>query len=280
VAVVGVRPLPKRLLKRGLRALGYELHRAGSLQPTTPSWVAVTPDYRHTERMANRTYRPPELGGHPMPAGGDVRVKYLLYFMDFRGLRVLELGPRDGHHSIMLEKLGASEIVSVEGRRENFEDCLRTKERYGLERTTFHLADIEELAAGRAEQPFAGAFDVVFCTGLLYHLADPGRTLDWCREQAGELFLQTHYVEEGAAERYWPPHFEDGTYGHRGRNYRVKLFREEADNVRSGLSERSVWLHERDLLELIRQAGFGRVSVLGKDVHAGLPHITVLAQAS
>jgi hypothetical protein len=50
--------------------------------------------------------------------------------------------------------------------------------------------------------------------------------------------------------------------------------------VRSGLSERSVWLAERDLLELIRRAGFERVSVLGKDVHAGLPHITVLAAAS
>jgi hypothetical protein len=280
VASFSLGRLPKRLLKRGLRALGYELHRVGSLEHGTPSWVAVTRDYRHTERMANRGYRPPELGGRPMPAGGDVRVKYLLYFMDFRGLRVLELGPRDGHHSIMLEKMGAREVVSIEGRRENYEDCLRTKERYGLDRTTFYLADIEALAAGRAGPPFTGTFDVVFCTGLLYHLTDPGRTLDWCREQAGELFLQTHYVEEAAAERYWPPHFEDGMYSHRGHDYRVKLFREEPDNIRSGLSESSVWLYERDLLELIRRAGFARVSVLGKDVHAGLPHITVLAQAT
>jgi hypothetical protein len=270
---------PKRLLKRGLRALGYELHRVGSLEPATPSWLPVTRTYRHTERMANRVYRPRELGGHPMPLGGDVRVKYLLYFMDFRGLRVLELGPRDGHHSIMLEKLGAREVVAIEGRRENFEDCLRTKERYGLERTTFYLADVEELAAGRSEPPFTGTFDVVFCAGLLYHLTDPGRTLDWCREQAGELFLQTHYVEEGAAERYWPAHFRDGVYSHRGHDYRVKLFREEPDNIRSGLSESSVWLGEPDLLELIRRAGFDRASVLGKDVHAGLPHITVLAEA-
>ena len=269
----------KRLLKRGLRALGYELHRVGSLEPTRPSWLPVTRDYPHTERMANRAYRPP-LGGQPMPLGGDVRVKYLLYFMDFRGQRVLELGPRDGHHSIMLEKMGAREIVAIEGRRENFEDCLRTKERYGLERTTFYLADIEELAAGRAEPPFTETFDVVFCAGLLYHLTDPGRTLDWCREQAAELFLQTHYVETAAAERYWPPHFQDGVYVHRGHDYRAKLFREELDNIRSGLSERSVWLSEPDLLGLIRQAGFERVSVLGKDVHAGLPHITVLAEAS
>ena len=270
----------KRLLKRGLRRLGFEVRRAGALEQRAPSWVPVTGDYQHTERMANRFYRPAQLGGQPMPRGGDERVKYLLYFLDVRGLRVLELGPRDGHHSIMLEKMGAREIVSIEGRRENLETCLRAKERYGLEKTTFYLGDIEELAAGRVEPPFAGTFDLVFCTGLLYHLTDPGRALEWCRRQAPALFLQTHYVEEAALERYWSSGFGDGVYRHRGHDYRVKLFREEADNIRSGLSEQSVWLYERDLLALIREAGFARVSVLGKDVHAGLPHITVLAEES
>jgi hypothetical protein len=280
VAQSDLRLSPKGLLKRGLRALGYEVRRVGALEQSTPSWLRATGDFRPTERMANRVYRPPQLGGHPMPPGGDERVKYLLYFMDFRGLRVLELGPRDGHHSVMLEKMGAREIVSIEGRRENFEDCLRTKERYGLEQTTFYLGDIEELAAGTVEPPFAGTFDVVFCTGLLYHLTEPGRALDWCRRQAAELFLQTHYVEEAALERYWASDFRDGVYGHHQRDYRVKLFREEPDNIRSGLSEWSVWLYERDLLAVIRGAGFERVSVLGKDVHAGLPHITILAAAS
>jgi 2-polyprenyl-3-methyl-5-hydroxy-6-metoxy-1,4-benzoquinol methylase len=271
---------PKRLVKRLLRALGYEVRRVGALEQTAPSWLPVTAEFRHTERMANRSYRPPHLGGHPMPRGGDERVKYLLYFMDFRGLRVLELGPRDGHHSIMLEKMGAREIVAIEARRENVAECLRTKDRYRLERTTFHRDDVEELAAGRVEAPFRGSFDVVFCTGLLYHLTDPGQVLEWCRQQADELFVQTHYVEEAARARYWPSHFRDDVYRHRDHEYLVKRFREEPGNMRSGLSEWSTWLYEGDLVALVRRAGFERVSVLGKDVHAGLPHITILANAA
>jgi predicted RNA methylase len=272
--------VPKRVVGRVLRALGYEVRRAGALEPPVPSWIPVTRDFRHTVRMANRAYRPPQLDGQPMPRGGDERLKYLLYFQDFRGLRILELGPRDGHHTIMLEKMGAREIVSIEGRSENVEVCLRAKERYGLDNTTFYLADIEALAAGKLDAPFEGRFDIVFCTGLLYHLTDPGRTLDWCRRQADELFLQTHYVEEAAPKRYWPEHFRDGVYRHREHDYRVKRFREDLGNVRSGLNEWSVWLYERDLLTLIRRAGFERASLLGKDIHAGLPHVTIWAQAA
>lgn len=268
------------MVGRALRALGYEVRRAGALEPPVPSWIPVTRDFRHTVRMANRAYRPPQLDGQPMPRGGDERLKYLLYFQDFRGLRVLELGPRDGHHTIMLEKMGAREIVSIEGRSENVEVCLRAKERYGLDNTTFYLADIEALAAGKLDAPFEGRFDIVFCTGLLYHLTDPGRTLDWCRRQADELFLQTHYVEEAAPKRYWPESFRDGVYRHREHDYRVKRFREDLGNVRSGLNEWSVWLYERDLLTLIRRAGFERASLLGKDIHAGLPHVTIWAQAA
>lgn len=256
------------------------MRRAGSLRADPPAWVHVTPDFRHTERMANRTYRPPRVPYERMPRAGDVRAKYLLYFLDLRDLRVLELGPRDGHQSVMLEKLGAREVVALEGRRENLDHCLRTKERYGLDRTSFHLADVEALADGRLAPPFEGTFDLVFCAGLLYHLREPGRVLEWCRRQSPTLFLQTHYVEEGAAGRYRRREFRDMTYRHGAHEYRAKLFEEEAGNPRTGLAPTSVWLYERDLLALVERAGFEHVSVLGKDVHASLPHITVLAQSS
>ena len=270
----------KRLGKRILRRLGYEVRRVGSLRAEPPAWIEVTPDFRHTERMANRAYRPPPVRYERMPRGGDVRVKYLLYFLDLRDLRVLELGPRDGHQSIMLEKLGASDVVAVEGRRENLEHCLRTKERYGLDRTTFHLADVEALADGRLAPPFEGTFDLVYCAGLLYHLQQPARVLEWCGRQAPTLFLQTHYVEEAAADRYRHPGFRETSYRDGEHEYRAMAFDEEAGNPRAGLRASSIWLYERDLLAAIERAGFDRVSVLGKDVHASLPHITVLAEKS
>jgi 2-polyprenyl-3-methyl-5-hydroxy-6-metoxy-1,4-benzoquinol methylase len=270
----------KRLAKRILHRLGYEVRRVGSLETDPPPWMHLTRDFRPSERMANRTYRPLRVERERMPYFGDARVKYLLYFMDFRDLRVLELGPREGHHSIMLEKMGAREVVALEGRRENLELCMRTKERYRLDRTSFHLADVEALAEGRLRPPFEGTFDLVFCAGLLYHLREPARVLEWCRRQAPTLFLQTHYIEEAASTRYSRSSFQDATYSHGGHEYRAKIFEEEPGNPRTGLRQTSVWLHERDLLALIKLAGFEHVSVLGKDVHWTLPHITILAESS
>jgi hypothetical protein len=270
----------KRIAKPVLRRLGYEVRRIGSLHASPPPWMEVTADFRHTERMANRAYRPPPVRYERMPRAGDVRVKYLLYFLDLRDLRVLELGPRDGHQSIMLEKLGAKEVVALEGRRENLEHCLRTKERYALDRTTFHLADVEALAEGQVASPFQGTFDLVYSAGLLYHLQKPAAVLEWCSRQAPTLFLQTHYVEEAAADRYEGPEFHEMTYRHGDHEYRAKAFEEEAGNLRAGLRATSIWLYERDLLTAIERAGFDTVSVLGKDVHASLPHITVLAERS
>ena len=242
--------------------------------------MQLTRDFRPSERMANRTYRPPRVEYERMPYFGDARAKYLLYFMDFRDLRVLELGPREGHHSIMLEKMGAREVVALEGRGENLQLCLRTKERYGLGRTSFHLADVEALAEGRSPPPFAGTFDLVFCAGLLYHLREPARVLEWCRRQAQTLFLQTHYIEQAASARYLPHSFHEATYRHRGHDYRAKIFEEEPGNPRTGLAQTSVWLYEPDLLALMKVAGFDHVSVLGKDVQWTLPHITILAESS
>lgn len=269
----------KRFLQRSLRTLGYDVRRVGTLTETTPAWIPSTDAFPYTERMANRSYRPPRRPYELTQRDGDRRLRYLLYFLDLRGLRVLELGPRIGHHSVMLEKLGVRETVSIEGQRQNFEECLRTKARYGLDRTTFYLADIEELAAGNREPPFEGGFDLVFCAGLLYHLPEPAPALEWFRQQAGTLFLQTHYVEQAALDRYWPEQFSESTYRHRGHEYRVKIFREERGNPRSGLSAISLWAYEEDLLAMIERAGFAHVSVLGKDVHGGLPHITVLAES-
>lgn len=251
-----------------------------------PSWIAVADDWEADTRMANRSYRPPRLSYERWGWSDDQRLKYLLYFMDFRDLRVLELGPRRGHHSIMLEKLGVRETVSVEGRPENYERCLRTKERYGLDKTQFYLADIEALAAGE-KAPFHGPFDLVFCAGLLYHLAEPGRALEWFRTQAPSLFLQTQYVEEAAPESYPKPVFRAGMYPHNGREYPTLILRENEQNPRGGLAGYSTWLYERDLIFLIEEAGFGRVHVLGKDLGGApfvarprrTPHISILAEA-
>jgi hypothetical protein len=46
----------------------------------------------------------------------------------------------------------------------------------------------------------------------------------------------------------------------------------------SGMSPMSVMLYEEDLLSLLREVGYSRISVLGKDLQNDFPHITILAE--
>jgi SAM-dependent methyltransferase len=261
----------KKAIKWTLAQWGYELKRATPWRPTTEGeWISA-------EQMANRAYRPSPLGYASPTLGDDTRFRYLLYFLDVRGQRVLELGPRRGHHTVMLDKLGAREIVGVEGRPANIAICEETKERYQLTSATYVCQNIERLAEG--ESPlFEPDFDLVFCLGLLYHLPDPAIAVRWMRSQAPVLFLGTHYVEPSARGHYKPPAFEGGSFTHNGRSYPAKLFQEWGEtDPNGGLSSYSTWLYEPDLIELVREAGYSRVDVLGKDVQAGHPHLTILA---
>src|SRR5262249_33021512 len=201
------------------------------------------------------------------------RLKYILYFLDLREQRVLEIGPLYGTHSFMLEKLGVRETVAVEAREANLAECLMVQEKYGLERTSFVLQDIEKVTNGEEEPCFSGPFDLVFCCGALYHLRDPAKALRWFREQAPVLFLGTHYVEKMALAMYTPPLFHfDRPYQDQGREYAGAWFKERggADPV-SGMSPYSFLPYERALLAKVRGAGHARVLVVGQDHQSRLP---------
>jgi len=203
-----------------------------------------------------------------------------LFFLDVRGYRILELGPLEGHHSVILEKLGILENVAIEGRRDNYEKCLRVKELYGLSVTTFHNENLEDLFEGRRQLPMRGNFDLVFALGVLYHMPDPGAALAWCRAQAPQLFLGTHYVEPAFRRSSLGGTHGLETYVSKGRTYRCRWYQEGGlkDPI-SGMSLRSCVLYQPDLIRMLHDAGYGRVSVLGKDIQNHNPHITLLAEA-
>jgi len=225
--------------------------------------------------MANQRWQPDKLGYAAPASAEDKRLKYIAYFLDVRGWRVLELGPRTGHHTVLLDKMGAREIVGVEGRQENVELCNRTKELYGLP-AVFVQHDIERLASGDEEPSFAPGFDLVFSMGLLYHLADPAPVLRWGRTQAERLFLGTHYYERRAKRHYRRPSFE--LTGYNGQD--AVRFREIGHNdPQGGMGPSSTWLSEEQLVGLLHDSGYRRVDVLGRDLMFGHPHITILAAA-
>ena len=263
----------KTVLKRGLGAAGFEVRRR-SLQLETfladpPTLANDVPEF-HVTQMANRAYRPATLKYRRRPWGDDARIKYLAYFLDVRDQRILELGPLMGHWSVILEKLGIRENVSVEARQGNLDMCLDVKRKYQLHRTQFVLGDVERIAAGDEEPPFQGGFDLVFCVGVFYHLVEPLPFLRWCKAQSGQLFLATHVV--------YPEELATELYTHDGLSYRCTHQVEGGrDDPISGMSPTSVCLTEPELVRMLSDAGYSRVHVLGHDIYDG-PQTTILAE--
>jgi hypothetical protein len=105
------------------------------------------------------------------------------------GFSVLELGPLEGAHSLLLERLGAAEVTAVEASVQAFLKCLVVKEALGL-KTRFLLGDFSEyLRAGTRR------FDLVFASGVLYYMEDPLDLIALVAGATDRCFVWTHYYD-------------------------------------------------------------------------------------
>jgi tRNA (mo5U34)-methyltransferase len=92
--------------------------------------------------------------------------------LDCSGLRILDLGARDGFFSIMLEKRNAKEVIALDHvppEKTGFpvlKEIFNSKVKYINE-------NIYDLSPEKY-----GEFDIVLCLGLLYHLRNPLLALD------------------------------------------------------------------------------------------------------
>lgn len=269
--------LLKDMGRRGLGRAGLEVRRT-TARDELSAWLESEPEatvgdstWYHVGQMANRWHRPVVPRYRPGRFGDDTRLKYILYFLDVRDCRVLELGPFEGHHSVILEKMGVRQTVAVESRKENIEKCLRVKDLFRLDRTDYVLQDVEQLASGEVPRFASGNFDLVFCCGIFYHLAEPFSFLKWCLSQSSRLFMGTNVVvpESRAREVYYAD----------GEQYDC-LYTSEGgiEDPISGMSPRSVCLTEPALIALLHRAGYQTVNVLGHDLQNATPHTTLLAE--
>lgn len=225
--------------------------------------------------LANRRHRPSSLGKW---MHGDRRLAYAIWFLDLRNATVLELGPLEGYFSVLLEKLGIARSVAVEAREENLTKCLHVQQLFGLDKTRFVQHDIERLVRRDEKPAFSGPFDLVFALGVLYHLRDPAAALRWMAEMAPALFLGTHYIERTDERRYPDRLFTEWSVPGDNGSYTGKLFADSPGSIAGGLVEESFWLDEDSLLRALKAAGYESIQVLGRDLVADFPHITILAE--
>jgi hypothetical protein len=172
------------------------------------------------------------------------------------GFRVLELGPLEGGHTFQLEHLGAREVIAIEANVEAYLKCLIVKETVGLSRSRFLLGDFCEYLERTGER-----FDLVFASGVLYHMADPIGLIESISCVTDRCFVWTHYYD---ADAYLGP---PRTAKPDARDPKITRYEHHYQDMSSsrfwgGNVSLNVWLSRADVLSSFESAGLRHISVL------------------
>jgi len=178
----------------------------------------------------------------------DPRLEKFNARFNLKGKRVLEFGPFEGGHTVMLHNLGAKEILSIEGRVENYVKCCVMKNIFKLTNSNFILVDLEH-----EDLEKYGKFDCCVCLGVLYHLINPYEFLKKISKITDVLFLWTHF-----SDQEYPKSKTDEISSNDEKNlvYKGKYFVEVVKDDQAGLENRSFWFFKEDLLKAIKDVGF------------------------
>ena len=179
------------------------------------------------------------------------------------GRKILELGPLEGGHSYMLEQAGAARVLAVEANVRSFLKCLCVKEILGLSKVNFLLGDCMAFM-----DQDAGGWDIVFASGILYHMKEPARFLTLLPRMAPRLFLWTHYfderiVRETPALAHKFSKLEEATIDGFRYQFVEQSYKESLgwSGFCGGSAETSVWLTRSSIVGLLGHLGYRTIEV-------------------
>jgi hypothetical protein len=174
---------------------------------------------------------------------------------------VLELGPLEGGHTYMLDRAGARSITAIEGNKRCYLKCLITKELLSVHSAHVLLGDFSSWLEAHEER-----FDVIWATGVLYHMTNPLRLLRLLADRTDRLHIWTHFYPDD----YWPSplpppltSIEDREFeGENIRHYlRSYMGAESNPAYCGGVYSGSVWLRRSDILTVLKKLGFSNIEI-------------------
>jgi len=199
------------------------------------------------------------------------RVLEVVFPGDRTNIRLADLGCLEGGYAVEFARMGF-QVVGVEVRDSNLVACEYVKARTNLPNLSFVKDDANNIAS-------LGTFDVVFCSGLLYHMDKPKSFLALLSSVTSKLLIvQTHFadavrdaiavnkfglsgldVDEGLPGRWFTEFASDADFSNR-----------EGAKWAAWENRRSFWIQREYLLQSLLDVGFDTVleqfDSLGPDI--------------
>jgi hypothetical protein len=168
----------------------------------------------------------------------DERVKGLVEYIDIKGKKILDIGSLDGYHASQLSAYGA-EVTCSDIRPINLCKSLYRNLYHGIHSTKYMLLDAEEIH----EKIKKDEFDILFMSGVFYHLKNPMDVLKNISPLFEYILLEGHVAE---IDKHTP------IVDHKG--YRGFWYNEQGwQDTCSGKDEKSFWLTQASLADLITE---------------------------
>jgi 2-polyprenyl-3-methyl-5-hydroxy-6-metoxy-1,4-benzoquinol methylase len=215
--------------------------RLEEITPAFGRWVNSAGEWTRTkENVPNTRLR------RILQAANDLSRKPLA------SCRVLDLGCLDGQYSLEFGLHGAT-VVGLDARDSNLEQARAAKEKLGLDSVEFVLDDARNISPERY-----GRFDIVVCSGLLYHMNVPDvfQLVERMYDIADHLvIIDTHIsLTPDTVERY-------GEHVYRGNHY-VEHRADDLEEVKTSRAlaswgnDTSFMLTRPSLVNLFAHVGF------------------------
>jgi len=220
-----------------------------------PNWISKLPDSLGVKSGVVELFE-------------DNRISWAIeQFGSIAKMRVLELGPLEAGHTYQLIQQGAEHVLAIEAHQLAFMKCLIVKELTGLTRASFVLGNFLPWLESDKQK-----WDLVWASGVLYHMVDPIRFLELVAARTDRLFLWTHYFDElemPESDLRRASIIGPEKSGWRGRI--VNLYRQSYRdshtqiNFCGGIHPEPAWLEKQEIPKILSDLGFN-------DVRVGLNH--------
>lgn len=174
------------------------------------------------------------------------------------GFQVLELGPLEAAHTYLLGRLGATEITAVEANTEAFLKCLVVKEALGLTNARFLCGDLVAYLAACDRR-----FDLIFCSGVLYHMSDPMDLIRLIAERTDRCFVWTHYyTSEPSNDKVARTALKVSRFGFDTTYHQLTYSDTESGRFWGGNRPVQAWMEKKAILAAFAHFGFAHCSIL------------------